>query len=139
MFCLHLSPPYSIKCKTEHCFVGGVFIISCKRIVMLELYIDLSVGITVYNSVDIVPELCRWLSLAINEQFGGGNYKFIFVNDCSSGSAWTALADASALYANCRAINLRKNAGQHGALLAGMRGATGSIVVLMDNDLQHAP
>jgi glycosyltransferase involved in cell wall biosynthesis len=38
-----------------------------------------------------------------------------------------------------RGINLRRNAGQHNAVMAGLNHARGAFVVTMDDDLQHPP
>jgi glycosyltransferase involved in cell wall biosynthesis len=36
-------------------------------------------------------------------------------------------------------VNLRKNAGQYNAIMAGLNMAIGEVVVIMDDDLQHDP
>jgi len=36
-------------------------------------------------------------------------------------------------------VNLRKNAGQDNAIMAGLNVATGEVIVIMDDDLQHDP
>jgi len=36
-------------------------------------------------------------------------------------------------------VNLRKNGGQDNAIMAGLNVATGEVIVIMDDDLQHDP
>jgi undecaprenyl-phosphate 4-deoxy-4-formamido-L-arabinose transferase len=42
-------------------------------------------------------------------------------------------------YPGVKGVNLRRNSGQHNAIMAGLRHATGAVIVVMDDDLQHAP
>jgi polyisoprenyl-phosphate glycosyltransferase len=98
-----------------------------------------SVVVPAYNSSQILPELVRQLAEALNQDFDSGAYEAIFVNDGSKDATWTVLRDLANQFAWIRVVNLRKNFGQHNALLAGLRLARGQVVILMDDDLQHSP
>jgi undecaprenyl-phosphate 4-deoxy-4-formamido-L-arabinose transferase len=95
---------------------------------------DLSIVIPVYNSERIVPELVRRLA-----QVMSGEYEVILVNDGSADCSWQMIEQACDAYPAVRGINLRINTGQHNAIMAGLRAASGALIVVMDDDLQHAP
>lgn len=100
---------------------------------------DLSVVIPVYNSARIVPELTRRIATAMSGFQGVREYEVLLVNDGSADVSWEAIEHACEQYSTFRGIDLRKNAGQHNAIMAGIRHATGDVIVVMDDDLQHAP
>jgi len=99
----------------------------------------LSVVVPVYRSEKILGELCRRLVGVLGHTYGPDAYEIILVNDASPDGSWEAAVLAAGSMPGIKAINLRKNVGQHGALLAGMGRARGHVVVLMDDDLQHSP
>jgi glycosyltransferase involved in cell wall biosynthesis len=63
----------------------------------------------------------------------------IFVDDGSVDGSWSIVTSIVDRHEGWRGIRLGRNAGQHRALLAGLRAATNPIVVTMDDDLQHRP
>ncbi|MBI4864044.1 MAG: glycosyltransferase family 2 protein [Candidatus Riflebacteria bacterium] len=96
-----------------------------------------SVVIPVYRSEAIVAELVRRIEEAMRAgRFSG---EVILVNDASPDESWARIAEASQQHPWVRGIDLTNNAGQHNALLCGVRAATCDIVVTMDDDLQHPP
>ena len=99
---------------------------------------NLSIVIPVYNSERIVPELARRVSAAMAQQ-GVRRYELILVNDGSADRSWAMIEQACEANSAVRGINLRINAGQHNAIMAGLREASGAVIVIMDDDLQHAP
>ncbi len=98
---------------------------------------DISVVIPVYKSARILPELHQRLSQVLDPAWP--NHQIVFVNDCSPDDSWNVLAGISAADHTVTALRLRRNFGYDCAVMAGLRAATGRIVVLMDDDLQHAP
>src|SRR5882762_11367871 len=66
-------------------------------------------------------------------------YEVLLVNDCSPDRSWEMIEQACELYPNVRGVDLRRNSGQHNAIMAGLRHARGAVIVVMDDDLQHAP
>ena len=66
-------------------------------------------------------------------------FEVIFVVDGSPDNTWDFVLDVCATNENVHGINLMRNFGQHAALLAGIRKATGDVIVTMDDDLQHDP
>jgi polyisoprenyl-phosphate glycosyltransferase len=100
---------------------------------------DLSIIIPVYNSEALLPELARRIVQALASQTAVKTYEVILVNDCSRDGSWKMIEHACKLYPALRGIDLRTNTGQHNAIMAGLRAASGAVIVLMDDDLQHAP
>jgi len=94
----------------------------------------LSIVIPVYNSERIVAELVRRIAQAVSCE-----YELILVNDGSVDRSWQMIEQACDAYPAVRGINLRINTGQHNAIMAGLRAARGELIVVMDDDLQHAP
>lgn len=102
--------------------------------------IALSIVIPVYGSATILPELVRRISavLAADPDLNGRT-EAIFVCDASPDDSWRVMQGLAAEYPFLTCLRLRRNAGQHPAVLAGLRLATGRVVVTMDDDLQHSP
>ena len=100
---------------------------------------DLSIVIPVYNSERIVAELVRRIVQAMASARPAPDYEVILVNDGSPDRSWRMIEQACDAYPAVRGINLRINTGQHNAIMAGLRAASGALVVVMDDDLQHAP
>ena len=97
--------------------------------------IEISVVVPVYNSQDNVAELYKQITVALATI----THEVIFVNDCSKDNSWLELKQLAKSNKNVTSVNLRKNAGQDSALMAGFRFITGNYVVIMDDDLQHSP
>lgn len=63
-------------------------------------------------------------------------WELVLVNDCSPDDTFEAIKTISSVRNNVVGISLAKNFGQHAALMAGFREATGDIVVALDDDGQ---
>jgi undecaprenyl-phosphate 4-deoxy-4-formamido-L-arabinose transferase len=99
--------------------------------------VELSVVIPVYNSGRIVCELHSRLSTVLQE--AGTSYEIVFVNDCSPDDVWVRLVEIAAGDPQVKAVCLRKNVGYDNAIMAGFHFVEGDFVIIMDDDLQHAP
>jgi len=99
---------------------------------------ELSIVIPVYRSESILPALAQRLQQALQPLYGD-LFEVILVNDCSPDRSWNAMTALAATYPWLKAVNLRKNVGQHNAIMAGLRLASGRYIVTMDDDLQHSP
>lgn len=97
---------------------------------------NLSVVIPVYNSENILEELV--LQISRNTAFAV-SFELVFVNDHSHDGSWEKIAELFKKYNFIKGINLRKNAGQHNAIMAGLNHACGDVIIIMDDDLQHSP
>jgi undecaprenyl-phosphate 4-deoxy-4-formamido-L-arabinose transferase len=101
--------------------------------------LELSVVIPVYGSASIIPSLVDQLGSTLDTHIGAGHYEVVLVHDCGPDNAWSVIESLSTSRPWLRAVELRKNAGQHNAIMAGLHVARGRFIVTMDDDLQHAP
>jgi undecaprenyl-phosphate 4-deoxy-4-formamido-L-arabinose transferase len=98
---------------------------------------SLSVVIPVFNSEPILPELLERLQAVLVQI--GWPYEIILVNDGSRDGSWQVVQELARHWPHVLGIELMRNFGQHNALLCGIRAARHSILVTMDDDLQHLP
>ncbi|MET3928979.1 glycosyltransferase involved in cell wall biosynthesis [Lysobacter sp. OAE881] len=101
--------------------------------------LELSVVIPVYGSASIIPALIEQLDSTLDCHVGAGRYEVVLVHDCGPDNAWSVIESLSASRPWLRGVELRKNAGQHNAIMAGLHVSRGKFIVTMDDDLQHAP
>jgi glycosyltransferase involved in cell wall biosynthesis len=101
--------------------------------------VELSIVIPVYRSERLLPELVRRITAAMAPRPAGSAYELILVNDCSPDRSWEVIEQVCEQYPGVKGVNLRRNSGQHNAIMAGLRHAAGAVIVVMDDDLQHAP
>ena len=100
--------------------------------------VDLSVVIPCYRSSATLPELVAQLHAELRAR--PHDYEVILVVDGSPDDTY-AVARSLELEDpdHVRAVLLRRNYGQHNALLAGIMRVKHEVVVTMDDDLQHRP
>lgn len=79
----------------------------------------------------VVDEIQRTMS-------GQNNFtcEIILVNDCSPDNLWPVLLAIAEKNPNVICVDFAKNFGQHAALMAGYRYATGDIIISLDDDGQ---
>jgi len=98
---------------------------------------EVSVVIPVYGSAGILPSLVQRLDAVLADAAHG--HEVILVHDCGPDDAWAVIVGLARTRAWLRGLDLRRNAGQHNAVMAGLGQASGDYVVTMDDDLQHDP
>jgi undecaprenyl-phosphate 4-deoxy-4-formamido-L-arabinose transferase len=98
---------------------------------------SVSVVIPVYNSESILPILVARLLEALKSICS--NYEILLINDGSQDKSWKSIQKLSDKNKQVRGVNLRRNYGQHNALLCGIRLAQHDVIITMDDDLQHPP
>jgi glycosyltransferase involved in cell wall biosynthesis len=96
----------------------------------------LSIVIPAFNSEKTLRELCSRINTTIS---GLNNFEIIIIDDNSSDNTWKVISDLCLENDFVIGIKLSRNFGQHNALLCGIRKAKGSVIITMDDDLQHAP
>lgn len=101
--------------------------------------IELSIVVPVYCSATILPVLVQHVEEAMIEEGLSGAFELILVNDAGPDNSWAVIQSLAASHDFIRGINLRKNAGQHNAIMAGLNHVRGRLVAIMDDDLQHPP
>jgi len=98
---------------------------------------NISVVIPVYNSESILPKLIARLKKSL--QSICSNYEILLINDGSQDKSWDSIQKITNENKQVRGVNLRRNYGQHNALLCGIRLAKYDVIITMDDDLQHPP
>lgn len=103
---------------------------------------NLSIVIPCYGSgpvlVGLVDRIERALS-TLKEQGVVTLWELILVIDGSPDDAASVAEGLVLAHPEVRALELRRNYGQHNALLAGIRAARHEVIVTLDDDLQHPP
>lgn len=73
------------------------------------------------------------------EQDGRYDYEIICVNDYSPDGTMNTLRSLAENNAKIKVVNLSRNFGQHGAVMAGFHYVTGDVIVCMDDDGENPP
>lgn len=97
----------------------------------------LSIIVPVLNEADSLRELTSQIQSGCAA--ASQPYELIFVDDGSRDSSWSVISDLAGENSAVRAIRFRRNFGKAAALSAGMKAATGDLVLMMDADLQDDP
>jgi undecaprenyl-phosphate 4-deoxy-4-formamido-L-arabinose transferase len=97
----------------------------------------LSIIVPVYRSAACLPELVRRVREDVGPHFE--EYELVLVNDDSPDESWVVIGRLASEHNFVTGVNLRKNVGQDSAIMAGFSVATGDVIVVMDDDLQHSP
>lgn len=99
-----------------------------------------SVVIPCYKSSETIEEVVT-TTLVEMEKNNRADIEFVLVNDCSpdDGKTMNVLRTLAEKYSFVKVVNLAKNVGQHNAMMAGLRNATGDVIISMDDDMQTRP
>lgn len=95
----------------------------------------LSICIPVYNGADSIAELLR----VIDMTFSGEKIEVVLVNDGSKDSSSVICRNLVKQYSYVKFIDLRKNYGEHNAVMCALNYCTGDYVAIIDDDLQNPP
>lgn len=98
---------------------------------------DISVVSPVYGCVGCLEDLVDRIGAAMASL--GRSHEVILVDDASPDGAWQRIVELASANANVRGFRLSRNFGQHAAISAGLQQVRGSVVVVMDCDLQDLP
>src|SRR5512135_1596553 len=99
----------------------------------------LSIVVPVYRSAAILPQLATLIHTEMREEGLAEHFELLLVNDCSPDNSWQVIRSLAGAHPFVKGISLRRNTGQHNAIMAGLHHASGEYIVLMDDDLQHPP
>ena len=95
-----------------------------------------SIVVPVYKSSSTIPQLVARIHAAM---LPITEHEIILVDDSSPDSSWGEITQISRSDIRVRGIRFGRNAGQHAALLAGIRAAKHPVIVTLDDDLQNPP
>lgn len=98
----------------------------------------ISVIVPVYGNGEALDSLTE-RTASVLRALAGEQWEVILVNDGSPRECWKKIQQLAMRFSNVRGINLRRNFGQHNALLAGINASRGDTIITMDDDLQHPP
>ncbi|MDX9929777.1 MAG: glycosyltransferase family 2 protein [Bacteroidales bacterium] len=98
---------------------------------------DLTVLIPVYNGENTIERLHERLRHELSE---AGSYEVLFIHDSGRDNSWEIIRSlAEANPGTVKGFRLKRNYGQHNAILFGITRASGKFIVTLDEDLQHDP
>src|SRR6185503_5121442 len=97
----------------------------------------LSVVTTLYQSAPHLEEFYRRMSAVASEI--SPDYEIIFVNDGSPDQSLKLTVGFHLADPHVRVIDLSRNFGHHKAMMTGLMHARGSLVFLIDCDLEEEP
>lgn len=89
------------------------------------------------NSLSLVVEQIFFQFTSKNINSNIDSFEVVLVDDGSSDQTSLVAANLANKYSEVKDIVLQRNFGQHAATIAGIRAASGEIIVTTDDDLQH--
>ena len=102
---------------------------------MKESKVDLSVIIPVYNSALSIDDLLK----NVVQELSNIHFEIILVNDGSLDDSENVCESLAYYDPRINFISLRKNFGEHNAVLCGLNEAKGDYSVIIDDDFQNPP
>lgn len=100
----------------------------------------LSVVTTLYSSERYLLEFHRRVSQAAQGLgLGSSEYEIVLVDDGSPDASLTIAIDLAKSDPSTRVVELSRNFGHHAAIMAGLERAQGTLVFLIDADLEEPP
>lgn len=103
----------------------------------MELSLDISIVVPLFNEVESLPELHTWIKRVMDENHF--KYEVIFIDDGSKDGSWKVVEDLNSRFSEVRGIKFQRNYGKSAALQKGFEAAQGRVVFTMDADLQDSP
>lgn len=98
---------------------------------------DISVVIPCFNSAQSIRDVARRVTTTLESL--DSTFEIILIDDSSSDDTWHSITHIIPHNTRVRGIRLQYNVGQHRATLCGLLHANGSLLVTLDDDLQHQP
>jgi len=95
----------------------------------------LSVIIPVYNSENTIKPLVNSLLKVLNQY----KIEIVLINDCSKDRSESICNEIASENSSVKFISLRKNRGEHNAVICGLNYCTGDYAAIIDDDLQNPP
>jgi glycosyltransferase involved in cell wall biosynthesis len=99
----------------------------------------LSIVVPVYRSAEILPKLVEEILSEISKIELQNDFELLLICDGSGDDSWHVIKRLARLHPFVRGTLLRRNYGQHNAIMVGLQQCLGAVIVIMDDDLQHSP
>ena len=97
----------------------------------------LSVVLPAYNEEAMLKKTAKTLKdVMVQEKI---DYELVFVDDGSADRTWGKIEESAGVDSRVHGIRFSRNFGKEAAVFAGLAGASGDCVAVMDCDLQHPP
>lgn len=99
-----------------------------------------SIVIPCYKSAETIETVVSQTAKEM-DKMRRSDYEFVLVNDCSpdDGATIKKLMEMAVKWKYVKVVDLAKNSGQHNAMMAGLREASGDVFISMDDDMQTRP
>ncbi|MDE5757045.1 MAG: glycosyltransferase family 2 protein, partial [Allobaculum sp.] len=98
----------------------------------------ISIIIPCYNEQEMIPLLSSALDQA-TQDLPDHDFEFLLIDDGSKDQTLPALRELAQKDKRFKYISFSRNFGKEGAIYAGLKNASGDLVVIMDADLQDPP
>ena len=98
---------------------------------------DISVVIPLFNEVESLPELYRWIREVMDRN--RFSYELLFIDDGSNDGSWQWIEQQSAINPTVKGVVFCRSYVKSAALHTGFDAARGDVVITMDADLQDSP
>lgn len=100
--------------------------------------IYLSLVIPTYKECDNIYKVVKILSELLDQEIPG-NYELIVVDDDSPDRTWEVAQSLTTEYPQLRVMRRQQERGLSSAVIRGWQAATGTVLGVIDGDLQHPP
>ena len=97
----------------------------------------MSIVIPCYYSQDTIEKVVHLTASELEK--GGYEWEFVLVNDGSKDATFSRIKQLCAESPQIVGVDCAKNLGQHAAIMAGLKYASGDFVLVMDDDMQTHP
>jgi glycosyltransferase involved in cell wall biosynthesis len=104
--------------------------------------VRVSLVVPCYRSALTLPALVARVEAAMGDLVTSGRveeFELLLVEDASPDDTDRVVQELAAAHPHVRGLLMRRNFGQHNALVAGIRAARYEVTVTLDDDLQHPP
>lgn len=98
----------------------------------------ISIIVPCYNEEEVLKDFYN-KTINVLEEANKYEYEIIFIDDGSKDETLNILKEMKKINKKLRIVSFSRNFGKEAGIYAGLRNATGDLIVVMDADLQHPP
>jgi glycosyltransferase involved in cell wall biosynthesis len=108
-----------------------------KQALQLDLPLDLSLVVPLYDEAESLPELVAWIDRVVEPL--KLTYEILLIDDGSKDDSWAVIERLKTEYPAVQGIRFRRNYGKSAALNVGFQTVRGKVAITLDADLQDSP